>query len=274
MTSNRSPWLTYLALFCVAALFSLPLILMLMGSLKTSDQLVTDPHSLMPRPFAWSNYPEALQSMPFLLYLCNTLTLCIGSVIGTTISCAFVAFGLSRVQWRGRTLVFVTVVGTMLLPWHVTMIPRFVLIRELGLYNSFWAIIVPTFLGNAFYIFLLRQFFLAIPEEIFEAARLDGLSDWGIFWRIAIPLSKPALVTVALFQFVHTWNDFSGPLLYLNDPQKFPLAYGLERFVSSYSGQTNLLLAAAVLFTIPIIILFFFAQKTFIQGISTTGIKG
>jgi multiple sugar transport system permease protein len=211
--------------------------------------------------------------MPLLRYLGNTLILCTGCVIGTTLSCALIAYGLSRVRWGGRKYLFALVVGSMLLPWHVTMIPRFVLISELGLYNSFWAIIGPTFLGDAFFIFLLRQFFLTLPEELFEAGRLDGLSHFGLFWKILIPLSKPAIATVALFQFVQTWNDFSGPLLYLNDPQKFPLAYGLERFVSSYGDQTHLLLAASVLFTLPIVVLFFLAQRTFIDGISTTGIK-
>ena len=161
----------------------------------------------------------------------------------------------------------------MLLPWHVTMIPRFLLFRELHLYNSMAALIIPSFLGDAFFVFLLRQFFISIPEELSEAARLDGLSEWGIYWRIILPLSKPALATVALFQFIATWNDFSGPLLYLNDPEKFPLAYGLEQFVSSYGDQTHWLLAAAVLFTLPLLILFFFTQKTFLRGIATTGIK-
>lgn len=225
MKANRSHWSTYVALWIVTALFSLPLIMMVSGSLKTNEQLLQNPHRVLPDPevgLAWENYPAALESMPFTLYLTNTLILCLGSVIGTTLSCALVAYGLSRVRWAGRRWVFATVIGTMLLPLHVTMIPRFVLISELGLYNSFWAIIGPTLLGDAFYIFLLRQFFLAIPEDIFEAARMDGLSDWGIFWKILLPLSKPALVTVALFQFVHTWNDFGGPLLYLNDQQKFP----------------------------------------------------
>mgnify|MGYP001983084860 len=161
----------------------------------------------------------------------------------------------------------------MLLPWHVTMIPRFLLFRELGWYNHLTALIAPTFLGDAFFIFLLRQFFLSIPEELSEAARLDGLGEWGIFWKIILPLSKPALATVALFQFIATWNDFGGPLLYLNDPNRFPLAYGLEQFVSSYSDQTHLLMAAAVLFTLPVIVLFLFTQRTFLRGISTTGLK-
>ncbi|MFK7769992.1 MAG: carbohydrate ABC transporter permease [Mariniblastus sp.] len=269
----RRPF-TYMALWIFSAIFSLPLIMMVSGSLKSNEQLARDPYRIIPSEFHWSNYPAALESMPFLNYLNNTLLLCVGCVIGTTFSCALVAYGLSRVQWRGRKWMFALVVGTMLLPWHVTMIPRFVLISELGLYNSFWAIIGPTLLGDAFFIFLLRQFFLTLPEQLFEAGRIDGLSHWGLFWRILIPLSKPALATVALFQFVQTWNDFGGPLLYLNDPEKFPLAYGLERFVSSYGDQTHLLLAAAVLFTLPIVVLFFLAQRTFIDGISTTGIKG
>ena len=154
------------------------------------------------------------------------------------------------------------------------MIPRFLLLREVGLYNSLGALVVPTFLGDAFFIFLLRQFFLTIPEELSEAGRLDGLGEWGIFRRIILPLSTPALMTVALFQFIASWNDFSGPLLYLSDPNKFPLAYGLEQFVSSYSDQTHLLLAAATLFTAPIVLLFFLTQRTFLHGIATTGLKG
>lgn len=266
--------LTYVSLWIVSALFSLPLILMLSGSLKSNEELTRDPYRIWPQQWHWSNYPTALECMPFASYLANTMILCAGCVVGTTLSCAIVAYGISRIRWRGQNLMFALVVGTMLLPWHVTMIPRFVLISQLGLYNSFWAIIGPTLLGDAFFIFLLRQFFLTIPEQLFEAGRIDGLSHWGLFWKILIPLSKPALATVALFQFVQTWNDFGSPLLYLNDPDKFPLAYGLERFVSSYGDQTHLLLAAAVLFTLPIIALFFLAQRVFIQGISTTGIKG
>ncbi len=265
--------LTYVALILVSLIFSLPLIVMVSGALKSKEQLVRNPYQLWPDSWQWSNFQAATESMPFLIYFANTLVLCLGCVVGTTLSCSLVAYGLARVKWRGRGWMFASVVGTMLLPWHITMIPRFVLIRELGLYNSFWAIIGPTLLGDAFFIFLLRQFFLTIPEQLLEAGRIDGLSHWGLFWKIVLPLSRPAIATVALFQFVQTWNDFSGPLLYLNDPQKFPLAYGLERFVSSYGDQTNLLLAAAVLFTIPIVILFFLAQKTFIQGITTTGIK-
>jgi len=261
-------------LIAAAALFALPLVWMVLSSLKPASQLTEDPYTIWPARWQWSNYPEALGSLPYLRYLRNSLVLCAGTVVGSVLSCSVVAYGFSRLRWRGRDAAFGILIATMLLPWHVTMIPRFLLLRELGLYNSLAALIVPTFLGDAFFIFLLRQFFLTIPDELSEAARLDGLGEWGIFSRIIIPLSKPALATVALFQFIASWNDFNGPLLYLSDPQKFPLAYGLEQFVSSYSDQTHLLLAAAVLFTLPMVVLFLLAQQTFLKGIATTGIKG
>ena len=261
-------------LLIIAALFALPMLVMFFGSLKTPEELARNPYGLLPETWRWQNYPDALSAIPYWRYLWNSLLLCTGCVIGATLSCSVVAWGLSQIQWKGRKLTFAIVIATMLLPWQVTMVPRFVLIAELGLYDSLRAIILPTFLGDAFFIFLLRQFFMSIPKELLDAGRVDGLSEWGLFWRIGLPLSRPAIATVAVFQFVYTWNDFSGPLLYLNDPEKFPLAYGLERFVSSYGDQTHLLLAASVMFTVPIIVLFFFAQRTFIQGITTTGLKG
>ncbi|MDA1050898.1 MAG: carbohydrate ABC transporter permease [Planctomycetota bacterium] len=266
--------LAHTSLVVSAAIFAFPLLWMVLSSLKPSTQLVEDPYAFWPRQWQWSNYVEAVQAMPYLRYLRNTLLLAGGSVVGSVLSCSLVAYGFARVRWRGRNVLFGVLIATMLLPWHVTMIPRFLLLRELGLYNSLAALVVPTFLGDAFYIFLLRQFFLTIPEELSEAGRLDGLGEWGIFCRIIMPLSTPALATVALFQFIASWNDFSGPLLYLSDPDKFPLAYGLEQFVSSYSDQTHLLLAAATLFTLPIVILFFLTQRTFLRGIATTGLKG
>ena len=272
-TDSRRPWM-HPVLILSAMLFALPILVMVFSSFKSPEQLARDPYSLLPDQWNVANYPEAIERMPFLLYLTNTLTLCIGCVVGTTLSCAFVAYALARMKWVGRRTVMSLVLVTMLLPWHVTMIPRFWIIREVGLYDSLGAIILPCFLGNAFFIFLLRQFFLTIPQELMEAGRIDGMNDWTLFWRIVIPMSRPAIVTVALFQVIETWNDFNGPLLFLNDPQKFPLAYGLERFISSYTDQTHLLLAASVVFTLPMVILFFLAQRSFIQGISTTGIKG
>ncbi len=273
---RRSPpgWLAHGLLLAVAALFAAPLVWMVLTSFKPAEQIASDPHRVLPVEWRAANYLEAVTTTPYFRYLRNSLVLCAGSVAGTLWSCSLAAYAFARLKWPLRNQVFALLVATMLLPWHVTMIPRFLLLRELGMYNTLAALIVPTFLGNAFSIFLLRQFFLTIPEELSEAARLDGCSEWGIFWRIMLPLARPALATVALFQFVASWNDFNGPLLFLNDPSRFPLAYGLEQFVSSYSSQTNLLMAAAVLFTLPIVILFFFTQRTFMRGIATTGLKG
>ncbi len=264
----------HVALMGMACLFALPLLLLVFSSLKTPEELARNPYTILPESWRWQNYPEALSAIPYWRYLFNSLLLCTGCVLGATVSCSLVAWSLAQIRWRGRKVAFLLVMATMLLPWQVTMVPRFVLISAVGLYDSLWAIILPTFLGEAFFIFLLRQFFMTLPKELLEAGRVDGLSEWGLFWRIGLPLSKPAIATVAVFQFVTTWNDFSGPLLYLNDPDKFPLAYGLERFVSAYGDQTHLLLAASVMFTLPMIVLFFLAQRTFIQGIRTSGLKG
>jgi len=261
-------------LLAISLLIAGPLLWMVGSSLKTDAQIKAHPETFFPAEPQWSNYSQAVSGMPFWRYLANTLVLCGGSVAGTLISCSLVAYGFSRIEWRGRDLVFGLVIATILLPWQATMIPRFLLLREMGLYNSLAALIVPTFCGDAFSIFLLRQFFRSIPQELVDAARIDGCGDWGVLWRVVLPLSRPALVTVALLQFIAAWNDYGGPLLYLSDPQKFPLAYGLERFVSSHSSQTHLLLAAAVLFTLPLVAIFFVAQRTFIKGIATTGIKG
>lgn len=259
----------HLLLVVVAGVFATPLVLMVVSSLKSSAELANNPFRLLPQQWSPGNYSEAVRAMPFATYLRNSLALCIGSTVGSVLSCSMAAYAFARLRWRGRGFVFALVMMTMLLPWHVTMLPRFLVLKEAGLYNSLAALIVPTFLGDAFYIFLLRQFFLSLPQEVSEAARLDGLSEWGIYWRIVLPMSGPVLATVGLFQWIAAWNDFGGPLLLLNDPQKFPLAYGLERFVSSYADQTHLLLAAAVLFMLPIIVLFYVAQHTLIRGIST-----
>ena len=263
----------YMLLIFFATIYSVPLIVMVSGSLKSPTEIQANPNDLIPQAWQWANYSDAIGAMPFWQYLSNTLVLCLGSVAGTLISCSMAAYAFAKLKWWGRDKLFAVLIGTMLLPWHGTMIPRFLLLREIGLYNTLGALIVPTFLGDAFSIFLLRQFFRTIPEDVSEAARIDGLSEWGIYWRIILPMSVPALATVGLFQFVAAWNDFSGPLLFLSNKDKFPLAYGLEQFVSSYADQTHLLLAAATLFTLPIVLLFFFAQKTFLKGIATTGLK-
>lgn len=269
-----------LLLLCVP--FVLPLVWMICTSLKPETEIYTEKQpasavayllSLLPARVRWQNYPDALQTVPFATYLQNTLFLCICNVVFVVLSSAVVAYGFARTNFKGREVWFLLMISTMALPDQVTMIPVFTFFRKLGLYGTFVPLILPSLFGNAFYIFLLRQFFRTIPEELSESARIDGATEWGIFWQIMLPLAKPALATCALFQFLATWNDFFGPLLYINDPNRYTLAYGLQQFMSSYGGKWALLMAGACIFTIPIIILFFFAQKTFIQGISTTGSK-
>jgi multiple sugar transport system permease protein len=270
------------ALLALCVPFVIPLLWMAATSLKPETEIYAADAprgaleyllSLAPREPRWSNYPDALRAVPFATYLKNTLILCVANVVLAVFSSAVVAYGFARIPFRGREAWFMVMISTLALPGQVTMIPVFTLFRELGMYGTFLPLILPSLFGNAFFIFLLRQFFRTIPEELAEAARVDGAGEWTIFWRVMLPLAKPALATCALFQFLHTWNDFFGPLLYLSEPERYTLAYGLQQFLSSYGGQWAQLMAGACLFTVPIILLFFFAQKTFIQGISTTGSK-
>jgi multiple sugar transport system permease protein len=226
---------------------------------------------LIPHAVRWQNYPDALHAVPYLGYLRNTVYLCLVSVIGAVFSSAVVAYGFAKHTFAGSGFLFLLMISTLAIPPQVTMVPMFALFKSLGWYDTYLPLIVPAFTGAPFFIFLLTQFFRTVPDELSEAARLDGTSEWSIFWRIILPLSKPALATCALFQFIWTWNDFFGPLLYLNDPNKYTLAYGLQQFMSKNGGAWTLLMAGATIFTIPMLLLFFFAQKTFIQGIATTG---
>lgn len=230
----------------------------------------------------WQNFPDAMNratrpglGVNFWTYIKNSLIIAAFAIIGTLVSCAPAAYGFARVRWPGRDLVFLIVLSTMMLPFQVTMIPLYIVFTDkLRWGNTFLPLIVPTFFGNGFDIFLLRQFFRTIPEELCDAARVDGASEFRIFWSIVLPLSVPVLATITVFTFLWAWNDFQGPLLYLTDPRKFTMALGLQDFQGQHSVAWNLLMAAAAVFTIPIVILFFFAQRTFIQGVKLTGLKG
>jgi len=272
----------HLVLLLLAIPYVLPLIWMLSTALKEDSQIFPREGSaqsalalsnLIPNPLAWHNFPDAMATVPFVTYLRNTLLLCFINVLGAVLSSAVVAYGFARLRFRGREFLFMLMIATMALPGQVTMIPTFALYSKLGWYGTFLPLTVPAFFGVPFFVFLMRQFFLTLPLELSEAARIEGATEWQILWRIVLPLSKPVLATCALFQFLGTWNDFFGPLLYINDPEKYTLAYGLQQFMSSYGGKWGQLMAASTLFILPIIVLFFAAQKTFIQGIATTGSK-
>jgi len=267
-------FITYAALCLLSMVFVAPFLWMVSTSLKPDAQVFSEHVQWVPHPFVWSNYPVALQSFPFLLYLRNTLFICVMTMIGVVISSALPAYGFARLQWRGRDALFLVLVMTIMLPAQVTMLPVFLIFRALHWTGTFLPLVVPPFLGSAFSIFLLRQFLLTIPQELSDAARIDGCSEFGILLRIILPMAKPAVATVALFAFTGAWMDFMGPLIYLHDERNYTLAIGLQAFLGRHGGEWNLLMAAATVITLPMLILFFFAQRTFIQGIALTGMKG
>jgi multiple sugar transport system permease protein len=281
---------THAGLLCVCAAFLLPFTWMVSTSLKPLPQTTEYPPRFLPHPWQPRNYLELFHdpSFHFAQLTRNTLIISLLTVIGTTLSSAIVAYGFARIPFRGRGVLFAIVLATIMIPFSVTMVSQFRIFRwfddhtiallgpdnplqMLGTFKPLW---LPAFFGNAFSIFLLRQFFLTLPNELSEAARIDGCSEFAIFWRIVLPLARPALAVVALFSFMATWNDFLGPLVYLQVPEQYTLALGLQSFQSQLGGtEWHLLMAASVLVCLPVLILFFLTQRTFIQGIATTGGK-
>ena|SRR5947209_2263641 len=265
---------THAALIILSLIFVIPFFWMVTGSLKTDAELNAYPIVWFPSTITLGNYIYGLQAVPFVRYVGNTLLICVLSVIGAVFSCSFVAYGVSRIDWPLRTPLFVIILGTTMIPFYVTMVPLFTLFRTMGWVNTYLPLIVPSFFGIPIYIFLLRQFFMTIPMQISEAARIDGANELTIFFRVILPLAKPALVTIALFQFLASWNDFLGPLIYLSDPDKYTVSLGLQFFQGQYSTEYGALMAASTVMLLPVVILFFFAQRTFVQGITLTGVKG
>lgn len=264
----------YGALLFFSALFLFPLLWMLSTSLKDLPQAMKYPPVWIPSPIQWNNYLKATQQIPFWTYSLNTLMLCALNVTGIVVSCAFVAYGFSRINWIGRDKVFALTLATMMVPFPVLMVPMYSIFRTLGWVGTFKPLWVPSFFGSAYSIFLLRQFFMTIPKDLTEAARIDGCSEFRIFWQMILPLARSALLVVGLFCFMYAWNDFMGPLIYLTKPEHFTLALGLQAFQSKHGGtDVNMLMAASTLMIAPIIVLFFFTQKAFIEGISMTGLK-
>lgn len=266
--------LTHSVLIPFALIFMLPFLWMLSTSLKSDTQLFVYPPILVPIPPAWSNYPTAVVYIDFFLYLRNTLIIAVTATIGALISGSLVAYSLARLQWPGRNLLFILTVATLMLPFQVTLVPLFLVFKALGWVGDFRPLIVPQFFGGALYIFLLRQFFMTIPMELSEAAYIDGATELRIYASIVMPLAKPALATVAIFEFIARWRDYLGPLIYLNNQNLYTLSLGIYEYRSQYGAEWGLLMAASVLITLPIVLLFFFLQKTFVQGITLTGIKG
>ena len=269
---NRA--LAYVCLIVASAFFMIPFIWLLSTSLKPLTQIFTFPPEWIPRPILWSNYSRAVEYIPFWTYLKNTAIITIVSTLGVIISCPLVAYSFAKLEYRGRGILFFVTLAVMMIPGQVTMIPLFLLFTKLGWVGTPLPLIIPQFFGVPIYIFLLRQFFMGLPDALREAARLDGASEFRIYLQIMFPLAKSAVLAVALFQFMGSWTDFMGPLLYLTNEPSYTVSLGLQQFQSQKGSEWGLLMAVSTLMTLPIIVLFFFLQKTFISGITFSGIKG
>ncbi len=267
-------WLVLALLWGVAILFLIPLLWMLSSSLKPTYQIFETPPRWIPNPPRWENYSEALTTLPFALYLRNTAVITLLTIVGHLLSCTLIAYAFARLRAPGRDALFVVMLATMMLPYPVTMTPLYVIFNRLGWINTILPLTVPAFFGSAFYIFLMRQFFMTIPRDFEDAARIDGANTLQIIGRIMAPMAMPALATVALFTFQATWNDFLAPLIYLQRPELYTVTLGLQFFRSTYTTNWAYLMAASLVTTLPVIVVFFAAQRYFIEGITLTGVKG
>lgn len=266
--------LLYLLLVAIACTMVLPFVWMLSTSLKPEgDVFIFPPEWLPPHP-QWTNYAQVFKMFPFGLFAFNSLKIAILATIGQVLTCSLAAYAFSRFQFRGRDPLFLLLLATMMVPGQVTLIPTFIIMKTIGLVNTQTALVAPWWFGGAFGTFLLRQFFMTLPAELEDAARMDGCGRLGIFWRIVVPLSTAALATLAIFVFLSNWNDLLGPVIYLSDMNKMTLTVGLALFHGQYQTQWNYLMAGSLVSMVPIFVLFVVAQKYFVQGIALSGIKG
>ncbi|GIN59698.1 carbohydrate ABC transporter permease [Lederbergia ruris] len=270
--------LIYLILIVGSGVMIFPFLWLVRSSLMGTEQIFMFPPEWIPHPIRWSNYPEALTTVPFGRYFLNTMSIEVFVLAGTLFSSTLAAYSFSRLRWKGRELAFMMILSTMMLPYAVMLIPTFMMWKGLGALDSIIPLTVPSWFGTGingvFNIFLLRQFFMSIPRELDEAAYMDGAKPLTVLFRVIIPLSKPAIIVVSIFTFIAVWNDFLGPLIYLNSDLRFTLAIGLATFKGLYNAQWGYLMAASAAIVFPIIVLFFCAQRYFIEGIALTGTKG
>ena len=268
--------ISHLVLIVGSFFFVVPLIFMISTSLKATRQIAKFPPELIPNPFIWGNYPDVFIYAPFFKYLLNTFFIIVPAVFGATVVSALAAYAFARMRAPGKNLIFMVLLATLMLPGAVTLVPTYLLFNALGWVNTLLPLIVPSFFGSAFFIFMLRQFYLTVPRELEEAAIIDGANPYQIWWRIMLPLSAPALATMAVFTFVSTYNDFFTPLIYLTDDSKQTIAVALSYFQGSprVGPQMHLLMAAVALSIVPPMALFLVAQRYFVRGIATTGLKG
>ncbi|MDL2205846.1 carbohydrate ABC transporter permease [Eubacteriales bacterium OttesenSCG-928-N13] len=264
----------YIVLIVMAAAFIVPFYWLVVSSLKRPSEMFVVPVQWLPSEIQFDNYKNMFGMIPFFQYLKNTMVLVLNNVLGSLISSSLVAYGFSRLRWKGRDQVFVLVLISMILPYMVTMIPLYLLFRDLGWLGTMAPLLVPLYFGNPFFIFLMRQFFSGLPHELSEAARIDGAGEFRIYWQICLPLAKPAMATVAIFAFLRSWSDYIGPLIYLQDSSLYTLSIGVQLIRSNLDPKWAEMMAAGVVMVSPVLLLFFLLQKYFIQGIALSGIKG
>ena len=266
--------LVWMLLVAGALVMIVPFLWLMSTSLKEQRQIFLYPPQWIPDPVAWRNYPEALTVLPFARFVSNTLLVTVITLVGTLLTASLCAYGFARLRFPGRDLIFMVLLSTLMLPYAVLMIPQYVMFKQLGWIDTYLPLTVPHWFGGGiFNIFLLRQFFRTIPAELTDAGRIDGANELRIFWQIMLPLARPALTVVAIFTFIASWNDFLGPLIYLSSHDKFTIALGLATFKGMYATQWHYLMAASTVMVVPIIVLFFLAQRYFVQGIVMTGMK-
>ena len=264
----------YFLLCIIAFIYLLPFLWMFGTSLKADTELLDFPPKFFPSKPHFDNYAKAINRFPFWKYFLNTVIITAGNLVGVIVSAPLVAYGFSKVNWKGRDAMFFIMLSTVMIPGAVTMVPTFMIFTNLGWLDTFLPLIVPAFLGGgAMNVFLIKQFFSTIPNDMIEAARIDGANDWTIFRKIMLPLSKPVLALISLFTFIGSWNNYMGPLIYITSEEKYPLALGMPMFMNRYGTYWNQAMAAATLTFLPTLIFFLFAQKYLIEGIKLSGMK-
>jgi len=261
-----------LVLMCLV--YFAPFYWMVATSLKTNEQLSAFPPGFWPNPFAWRNYADAVSYIPFLRFFFNSLMLTAGATVGAVISNSLIAYGFSRIPWKGREVLFYVAIATVFIPFPVTLVALFDIFAKLHWINTFRPLIVPTFFGQAFYMFLIRQFLMGVPRELSDAARMDGAGEFSIFRLVILPLMRPAIAVVAIFAAVNAWNDFLTPLIYLSDESRYPLSIGLQFFKAEHTVSFTLLMAASTLVVLPVVVLFLVFQRFFVEGVTVGAIKG
>lgn len=270
---NKMGIIKLIIIVIVTIIFISPFVIMISTSFRTMKDAFSLPVTMLPRIFTMENYPKAVKAIPYFTYMGNTIFITLMCLAGQLLVTPLVAYSLAKIEWKGSNIISSLLLATMMIPYTVTMVPLYKVWNTLGFTNTYIPLIAPAFFGNSFYIIIMRQFFKGLPNSLMEAAKVDGASEFQKYFKIALPLTKPALTTIGIYTFLAAWSDYLAPLIYINKKEKLTLSLGLQSFISEHTIDWTLLMAAAVIFVMPVIILFIVFQKNFVEGISTTGLK-